>query len=361
MDNLFSIDLNLFLWLALNIFLNIFVFLLWKKKYHLRFGLQKYQAIQRIHLKETPRLGGVIFLICLAGYVFTSEFSEGQSLLKMLVLVTIPAALVALKEDLMHNVEPAVRLMALLFSGWLFRVFYTGAYPDMGSVPLIRDLVLFQGGLSFFYILSATSVANGMNLIDGVNGLCGAVTLTVLATIIFLANLTGDTAILVVSLTLIVMLIPFIIFNFPFGHIFLGDVGAYVLGILLSALTISLFGRHPELSPWNAAVALIYPATEVVFTVLRRTIVGQAIYRPDRHHLHLKLFYFLRPRYPFKKNAGALVTPILAILWLFPLMMVVIFHTYPNILIASIFVFWTIYVGLYFSLPKAPKRFDLGD
>jgi UDP-N-acetylmuramyl pentapeptide phosphotransferase/UDP-N-acetylglucosamine-1-phosphate transferase len=361
MDNLSLIDSYLYFWIALNVFLNILVFLVWKKKYHLRFGLQKYQAIQRIHLKETPRLGGVIFLICLAGYVFTSDFFEGQHLLRVLVFITIPAAIIALREDLLHDVEPAIRLMALLFSGWLFRALYAGAYPDMGSVPLIRDLLMVQGGMSFFYILSATSIANGMNLIDGVNGLCGSVALTVLVSLFFLANLTGDTATLTISLTLIIMLIPFMASNFPFGHIFLGDVGAYVLGILLSGLTIIFFGRHPELSPWNAAVALIYPTTEILFTVLRRVFTGRSIYLADRYHLHLKLFYFLRPRYPFKKISGALVTPILSMLWLFPLIMILMFHNHPNMLIASIVVFWTIYVGLYFALPLAPERFDHED
>ncbi len=352
------IEPNLLTWITLNLLMNVLVFLIWKKQYHLRFGLQKYQAIQRIHLKDTPRLGGIIFFVCLVGFTFTSDISDSQAILKTISLASIPAVLVALKEDLMHNVEPAIRLMALLYSGWVFRVLYVGAYPDMSSIPFIRELFLLQGGISFFYILSIISIANGMNLIDGVNGLCAAVAITVLATLLFLAYATNDFTIQTVCEYLMLMLLPFIIYNFPLGHIFLGDVGAYLLGILLSALTIIFFGRHPELSPWNAAVALLYPATEVAFTLLRRLISGQPIYKPDRHHLHLKLFYFLRPRYPFKKVSGAIVTPILAMLWLFPLIMILIFHNHPNILIASIFVFWTIYVGLYFALPRAPKHFD---
>ena len=348
-------------WITVNLALNFLVYLLWEKKYHLKWGLQKYQAVQRIHLKETPRLGGVIFLICLLGYAFTCDINDSQSILKIVAIVTIPAAIVALKEDLTHNVEPAIRLMALLFSGWLFRALYLGAYPDMSAVPVIHDLLLFQGGISFFYILATVSVANGMNLIDGVNGLCVAVAFTVLATLLFLAHMTNDGAMQLTCLTLILLLLPFTAFNFPLGFIFLGDVGAYVLGILLSCLSIIFFGRHPELSPWNAAVALLFPVTEVVFTVLRRLISGQSIYKADRHHLHLKLFYFLRPRYPFKKIAGALITPILAMLWLFPILSVVVFYHHPSVLIASIFTFWTIYVALYFSLPKAPNHFDHRD
>jgi UDP-N-acetylmuramyl pentapeptide phosphotransferase/UDP-N-acetylglucosamine-1-phosphate transferase len=37
--------------------------------------------------------------------------------------------------------------------------------------------------------------------------------------------------------------------NYPYGRIFLGDLGAYSLGLIVSMLTIILFGRHPEISP----------------------------------------------------------------------------------------------------------------
>jgi UDP-GlcNAc:undecaprenyl-phosphate/decaprenyl-phosphate GlcNAc-1-phosphate transferase len=62
--------------------------------------------------------------------------------------------------------------------------------------------------------------------------------------------------------------------NYPYGRIFLGDLGAYSLGLIVSMLTIILFGRHPEISPWGAVLILIYPATEVVFSLLRRMIKG---------------------------------------------------------------------------------------
>ena len=56
-------------------------------------------------------------------------------------------------------------------------------------------------------------------------------------------------------------------------------------------LTIVLFGRHPEISPWAAALILIYPIIEV-FSLLRRMFKSVSIYHADTAHLHLKLFHF---------------------------------------------------------------------
>jgi UDP-GlcNAc:undecaprenyl-phosphate GlcNAc-1-phosphate transferase len=83
-----------------------------------------------------------------------------------------------------------------------------------------------------------------------------------------------DITMLSLIFSVILLLIPFILMNYPYGRIFLADLGAYSLGLIVSMLTIILFGRYPEISPWGAVLILIYPATEVVFSLLRRAIKG---------------------------------------------------------------------------------------
>jgi UDP-N-acetylmuramyl pentapeptide phosphotransferase/UDP-N-acetylglucosamine-1-phosphate transferase len=259
----------------------------------------------------------------------------------------IPIIVIGLKEDLFHNVEPAIRLLALLFVGWLFRAQFTGPLPNMADVPLIGKLLALQGGVSFFYILSMVAVTNGMNLIDGVNGLCGA--------LLFLSYKTSDVVMLSTIFSVILILIPFLIFNYPYGKIFLGDLGAYSLGLIISMLTIILFGRHPEISPWGAVLILIYPATEVAFSLLRRAMKGVSIYHADIAHLHLKFFHFFRPQPGYKKMANALVTPILSPLWLFPLIAISWFHHKPLFIFIAILLFVLCYGLLYAIVPKIKK------
>jgi len=348
-------DTHFIFWIALSFFFNGLVAHLWHKKFYLKLGLKQYKAIQRIHLNETPRLGGLIFIICLAGYAWTSSASESTDLLKVILLSLMPAMIVALKEDLLQNVEPAIRLLSLLFAGWIFKASYVGHLPDLNNIPLISSLLVIHGSTSLFYIFGMVAIANGMNMIDGVNGLCAAVALSILSALLFLAYKTGDVTMLPIIFGVMLLAISFLIINYPYGRIFLGDLGAYSLGLIVSILTIILFGRHPDLNVWGAVLILIYPLTEITFSMLRRMAKGISIYHPDRNHLHLKLFYFFRPQLAYKRIANALVTPLLSGLWLFPLIATSwTYHKFIFIFIAII-LFVLIYVLLYNIIPNAKK------
>jgi UDP-N-acetylmuramyl pentapeptide phosphotransferase/UDP-N-acetylglucosamine-1-phosphate transferase len=349
-------DPFILIFMGLSLVLNGSIAYLWHKKFYQKLGLKSYQAIQRIHLNETPRLGGLVFILSLATFVMYYPANESIQLLKLMLISLIPIMIAGLKEDLFHNVEPAIRLLSLLFVGWLFRVQFTGPLPNMADIPLIVKLLALQGGVSFFYILSMVAVANGMNLIDGVNGLCAAVALSILGALLFLSYKTSDVVMLSTIFCVILILIPFLIFNYPYGKIFLGDLGAYSLGLIISMLTIILFGRHPEISPWGAVLILIYPATEVVFSLLRRAIKGVSIYHADTSHLHLKFFHFFRPQPAYKKIANALVTPILSPLWLFPFIAISWFYQKPLFILIAIVLFVLSYGILYGFLPNIKKK-----
>jgi UDP-N-acetylmuramyl pentapeptide phosphotransferase/UDP-N-acetylglucosamine-1-phosphate transferase len=348
-------DPFILLFMSMALVLNIGVAYLWHKKFYQNLGLKTYQAVQRIHLNETPRLGGFIFILSLTSFVAFSNINETIQLLKIILICLIPIIFMGIKEDLFHNVEPAIRLLTLLFVGWLFRVQFTGPLPVLADIPFIGKLVLLQGGISIFYILGMVAVANGMNLIDGVNGLCGAVALSILSALLFLSYKTSDITMLSLIFSVILLIIPFMLMNYPYGRIFLGDLGAYSLGLILSMLTIILFGRHPEISPWGAVLILIYPATEVVFSLLRRMVKGVSIYHADTAHLHLKLFHFFRPQPQYKKIANALVMPTLSGLWLFPLLTITWVYQKPHFIWIAIILFIALY-GLLFSLIPSFKK-----
>jgi UDP-N-acetylmuramyl pentapeptide phosphotransferase/UDP-N-acetylglucosamine-1-phosphate transferase len=349
-------DFNVLIFMGMSLVFNASIVYLWHKKFYQKLGLKSYQAIQRIHLNETPRLGGLVFILSLISYVMYCPNNESSQLFKLLLICLTPIIIIGLKEDLFHNVEPAIRLLSLLFVGWLFRAQFTGPLPNMADIPLVSKLLALQGGISFFYILGMVAVANGMNLIDGVNGLCGAVALSILGALLFLSYKTSDVLMLSTIFTVILILIPFLIFNYPYGKIFLGDLGAYSLGVIISMLTIILFGRHPEISPWGAVLILIYPVTEVVFSLLRRAMKGVSIYHADKAHLHLKFFHFFRPQPGYKKIANALVTPILSPLWLFPLLAISWFYQKSLFIWIAIVLFILLYGLLYAIFPRVQKK-----
>ena len=352
----FNADVLIFM--GLSLFLNILVAYTWHKKFYQKLGLKTYQAIQRIHLNETPRLGGFIFVLSLIGYAIYSHPTENILLLKLILLCLTPILIIGLKEDIFHNVDPAIRLLSLFFVGWLFIANFSGPLPNISEVIFLEKFFSLHGGLSAFFIISMAAIANGMNLIDGVNGLCGAAALSILASLLFLSYKTADTAMLALIFSVMLLFTPFMLMNYPKGLIFLGDLGAYSLGLITSMLTIILFGRHPEISPWGAILILIYPATEIIFSVLRRLLSGVSIFKPDTAHLHIKFFHFFQLQLNYKKIANALVTLTLSGLWIFPLLAIPWVYHKPLFIWMTIILFMIFYGALYVIVPKVQKKLN---
>jgi UDP-GlcNAc:undecaprenyl-phosphate GlcNAc-1-phosphate transferase len=348
-------DFNIFIFMGMSLVLNASIVYLWHKKFYQKIGLKSYKTIQRIHLYEVPRLGGLVFSLSLISYVLYSHTNESIQLLKLMLICLIPIIIIGAKEDLFHNVKPAIRLLSLFFVGWLFLEKFMEPLPNIADMPVIGKLIALKGGVAFFYILSMAVVANGMNFIDGVNGLCVAAALSILAALLLLCYKTNDVVMISIIFNIILIIIPFLIFNYPFGKIFLGDLGAYILGLLLGMLTIIFFGRHPEISPWVAMLILIYPVTEVSYTLLRRAIKGDAVHYADKSHLHLKFFCFFRRQLTYKKMANGLVAPFLTIIWIFPVLAISwVYHKTIWTLIAITF-FFVLYTIFYISITIAKR------
>jgi UDP-N-acetylmuramyl pentapeptide phosphotransferase/UDP-N-acetylglucosamine-1-phosphate transferase len=83
----------------------------------------------------------------------------------------------------------------------------------------------------------------------------------------------------------------FFIWNYPNGHIFLGDGGAYLIGLYIAVLSILLIQRHPNVSPFYALVVNAYPIFETLFTIWRRKVHrGRKSMIPDGIHFHTLIY-----------------------------------------------------------------------
>ena len=355
-DLLKWVDPSSFGYVFLALILNAAVAILWHKKIYKKLGLKVYAAIQRIHLAETPRLGGLIIISVLTLYTYLHAEPEVAAILKLCLWSMLPLVIIALKEDLFQDVRPTLRLVALLASGAFFVTNFSGPYPNFGGTFLDlffkHPIVLF-----LFYPIALSALANGSNLTDGVNGLCGMIFLSILGSLLFLAYQQGDNTILMVILIVMMLIGAFLCFNYPKGQIFLGDLGAFVLAFLTGMITIIFFGRHVNLSPWFAVLILVYPMTEVAFSMTRRLYRNQPVFAPDIKHLHIKIFYFLRRIPEMKRLANPAVTPLLAILWMYPLIVTPWAFKKPLLILPFILIFLLIYGAIYRAIPT-PKNKD---
>ena len=103
----------------------------------------------------------------------------------------------------------------------------------------------------------------------------------------------------------------FLLVNFPFGYIFLGDGGAYFLGFVLASVAVMVPMRNPDVSSWVSMVILAYPLAETAFSTIRKIRRGNSPARPDRLHLHMLVYRRLRRRLAGNERLANPVTGVL--------------------------------------------------
>ena len=89
----------------------------------------------------------------------------------------------------------------------------------------------------------------------------------------------------------IIILLSFLLFNFPTAKIFLGDGGAYLLGSLIALNVITTNNLYPNISSFFFCTLLFYLFFEVFFSFFRKLFNGKSPFYPDDSHLHMLSFY----------------------------------------------------------------------
>jgi UDP-N-acetylmuramyl pentapeptide phosphotransferase/UDP-N-acetylglucosamine-1-phosphate transferase len=169
--------------------------------------------------------------------------------------------------------------------------------------------------------------------------------------------LVGDVFFLNVCLIVIGTLIGFFVWNFPYGKIFLGDGGAYLIGFLAGLVGVMLVERHKEVSAWFPLLLLAYPVYETIFSIIRKKYLRKSSpLEPDPVHFHMLIHkrvvkLFLSNKYQ-DVILNSLTSPYLWFLELMCTIPAVLF--YDNVVFLIIFsvLFMVFYTWLYFRIVK---------
>ena len=308
--------------------------------------------IQNIHKDYTSRLGGLIILISsifLSSYLYFIK-NENSYLLNI-IFFSIPFVLIILIEDFYQNISPFIRFILLTISAFLFCLYGINQLPII-EIPLLGDLINIPIISIIFYTLCITAYINGVNFIDGTNGLASLTIFTSLLCLLFLTITLGDFVNSKIIIYMIAILIAFIFMNYPFGKIFLGDLGAYFIGWITAIMTIKIMIDNPEIPNWSAVTILSYPIIEVIFSFFRKIQSGKNPFYPDREHLHLKLFFTLEAKIKNNLYANSLVAPFLSLIWLMPLVIIPWIYSSKFLVLISVVLQVFIYYFFYRLIPK---------
>src|SRR5690606_7108452 len=322
-------------------------------------------GVQKYHAKPVPRIGGVSLVVAMATTCMVAAVREPQELpeLLLLMLAAAPAFLGGLAEDLTKSVRVLTRLLLAMASGALAYFLLGAAVTRVDIVGL--DWLLQFGIVSFVFTMVAISgAANALNIIDGYNGLAAVVSAMIFAGLAHVCFYVGDRMLLLVALGMLGGVVGFLIWNYPRGHVFLGDGGAYFLGFMIGELSVLLLARHPEVSAWFPLLLCIYPIFETLFSIYRkRWLRGRSPGAPDGVHLHM-LIYKRVVRWAVGSREAhhltwrnSLTSPYLWLLSSLAVIPAVLFWQLPVMLMVCVAAFSVTYVVLYrrlvlFRMPK---------
>jgi UDP-N-acetylmuramyl pentapeptide phosphotransferase/UDP-N-acetylglucosamine-1-phosphate transferase len=322
-------------------------------------------AVQKVHAHSVARIGGLPIFVAVAISAAITVWRQPQLANWMggLLLCSTVAFIGGIVEDYTGSVRASRRLiltMAAALLGYFLLDAKLGRIDfPFGSITLAAAWIVLP-----LTVLSVAGIANAVNIIDGFNGLASVVTIFMLVSLAYVALQVGDMFVLVTALMVAGATAGFLIWNYPVGLIFLGDGGAYFIGYMLGELALLLVMRNPQVSTWYAALLLIYPAFETIFSAYRRMFIrGQSPAMPDGIHLHSLIFRRIvqwtvgpkEARALMKRNA--MTSPYL---WLFSLTAVIpatVFWRNTGVLIFFCLLFIISYVWLYARIVrfKSPR------
>ncbi len=259
-------------------------------KFALKYGITDKPGPERkIHIKETPLLGGVA--------IFFAFF---------IIIYLVHDRLLAGNLEPHHWIGVFVGALFLMIGGILDDKF--NLKPSRQFIfPILAALSVISGGVgiekvtnpfggllflkywkfffTFFWLLGMMYTTK---LLDGLDGLVSGIS-GIGAFIIFLFTMTTryyQPDIGLAALIFSAACFGFLIFNWHPAKIFLGEGGSLLLGFILGVLSIISGGK--------IAIALLImgiPILDVAWTIVRRLAQKKNPFRfADRKHLHFRLF-----------------------------------------------------------------------
>jgi UDP-GlcNAc:undecaprenyl-phosphate GlcNAc-1-phosphate transferase len=265
------------------------------EKIALRLGIvDKPDQSVKTHQKPTAYLGGIgIFIGLAAGalcalYLLPQDFPPlARKWLLGIICAGAIACAVGTLDDI-FDIRPWQKVLGQAAAGIVLLA--VGVTPMLYSLGQPAKLLI-DAIVIMVFVLGAT---NSLNLLDGLDGLCGGVTAVMAAAMLFLATLMGivqgqgDCVRIVISLALLGGVCGFLPFNYPRAggaRIFMGDAGSLLLGLNMAVLMILFAERSMQF--WMASVAVFgLPILDTAVAFARRLINKRPLSVSDRGHIY---------------------------------------------------------------------------
>lgn len=238
------------------------------------------------HTQPTPRGGGLGFIIAFAvtgtiatvlAHYFPQLLPSQLATLNPIYLwfILTPLALIGIIDD-RRGVPASVRyLVQLTVAG--VAIAYFGSFPQPWLIPFGLGGQIIAVALT---LIGITALINFYNFMDGLDGLVAGVTAVQLSFLAYYLNQP-------IFWLLAAALLGFLWWNWSPAKIFMGDAGSTVLG---ASVAIALLNTNNDLILAWSALAVTFPLLgDAIYTLIRRLMRGENIFKAHRSHLYQRL------------------------------------------------------------------------
>jgi UDP-GlcNAc:undecaprenyl-phosphate/decaprenyl-phosphate GlcNAc-1-phosphate transferase len=248
-------------------------------------GYLDHPESRKLHTSATALLGGLgIFVASLAAWIVSAmgRPDETHGLLPNLLIGAVITLLLGLWDD-RFGMPVLPKLIGQGLAATV--VLAAGIVPDFHLGPSANAVLT---------VVGLVALMNAVNFLDNMNGMVAGLSAIALAAFAIGSLERGAVGVAAGQLALAGACIGFLPYNFPKARIFLGDAGSLVLGYSLGVSAVLAFQGSRGWGQLGPALALAYPAFDMIFVVITRLRDGRKLYLGGRDHTNHRLASVLK-------------------------------------------------------------------
>ena len=263
---------------------------------------------RRVNKVPVPNLGGAaLFLGISIGTMVGIQKNSFPDFRYLLICTTI-LLFVGIKDDLLM-ISARKKLIAQLVCSFVLVALGGIRFTNLHGILGLHEI----NDLTSYVIstLAIVSIINAINLIDGIDGLAASITIVAIVVLGVNFYLIDHVNFAILCAAIVGSLISFFAFNVfsKVNKIFMGDTGALILGLLISALIIkfnelAISQKNPALSHFSPIITfaiIAIPMFDMTRLFFNRLMKKKSPFSPDMNHIHHK---FLKLGYSHRVITG---------------------------------------------------------
>ena len=249
-----------------------------------RFQIMDQPGGRKVHEYAVPRIGGIAFAIGACASIAWWGPKDATTF-----SVLVGCGIIVLfgvwddRVDLSYRTKIVGQLFAALAVVLGGDIWFT-------TLPFFPDMEIPAWAGMFVTIVFLIGVSNAVNLTDGLDGLAGGLSFLTLSGIAYLAHLSSDATVLVLTVPFLGAILGFLRYNTYPARIFMGDGGSQLLGFMMGVLAVLL--TDSSRGPFTPSLALFLlglPFLDTLGVTGQRIAEGRSPFVGDRAHIHHKL------------------------------------------------------------------------